>query len=358
MSECARHPGQDTMVPCLGCGKSFCRICEPPQGAGQYCPNCYREQVARLSGGGERQEDIAAAKKKRLKPMRRAGKKEPAGMKATGARPKAERSRVAGIAAGALNPFTWTGRKVAAGAGATRRATVRSGQVVKKGAGDATLATGRGVKDTALEVKDRFPIGLAPTEVLEGDPPLTTAWPKLVGIVLGGALLWTILVAIFRVREPAFSICVGILVAGAAVWAMGTKFGAKVGIVTVGLVLVSLAFGELAVMLLYRAHFLITKLDLVGVDSKKTLSDIAFYRSFAFKLALYRLLPAAAVAFLIGLWPLKKRLSWVGFEGRSRRARRLPPFRKRAEVNRPGAAGGQAGASAAGRKKEQKATAD
>jgi hypothetical protein len=71
------------------------------------------------------------------------------------------------------------------------------------------------------------------------------------------------------------------------------------------------------------------------------------------------MLPAAVLACLIGWWPLKSRPSWVGFEGRSHQARKLPPFKKRAEVKRPGGPGGKAKVPGAqSRKKEQKATVD
>ena len=332
MSDCVKHPGQDSMVPCLGCGKSFCRLCDPPRGSGLYCPNCYQEQLERLGG--------RKAKKEERKPA-----------KARAPRDKPGRaSRLAGIQAKILAPFTWVGKKVSAGAAATRKAFVRAGQGTKSGIIAAVLATGRGFKFAAFEAKDRFPVGLTDRELLEGDPPLAKEWLKLLGIVVAGALVWTLLVAVTHVRAPAISICVAALVAWASVWVMGKRFGLAVGVVTAGLVLVCLSFGELAVQFLYRGGILIKKLDLQFVGDKQAKADLAFYRSFAFKLVLYRMLPAAVVAFLIGWWPLKLRPSWVGFEGRIERGRKLPPFKKRSEVRRPGAAGK---ASVAGVRKRQ-----
>ena len=48
MNKCPVHPDQETMVPCLGCGRYFCRICNPPSGAGQNCPRCYQESLVEL----------------------------------------------------------------------------------------------------------------------------------------------------------------------------------------------------------------------------------------------------------------------------------------------------------------------
>lgn len=317
------------MVPCLGCGRSFCRLCEPPRGSGLYCSNCYQEQLERLSGKKEKKEEGKPPVTRRAKPVPTG---EPGGVKAK-----------------ILAPFALVGRKVSAGASATGRAFVKAGRWIKGGMTAAVVATGRGLRSAAFEAKDRFPVGLTDAERLEGEPPLVREWYKLLGIVIAGTLVWTILVALTHVRNPGFSVGVAAIVAWAAVWVMGKQFGPAVGVVTAGLVLVCLAFGELAVQLLYRGGILIKKLDLQSIDLKSK-TNLAFYRSFTFRLVLYRMLPAAVVAFLIGWWPLKLRPSWVGFEGRIERGRKLPPFKKRSEVRRPGAAGK---ASVAGVRKKQ-----
>lgn len=317
MSECAKHPGQETMVVCMSCGRSFCRLCEPPRGSGLYCSNCYQEQLERLSGKKEKKEESKPKASRRAKPA------------ATG--------QPAGFAAKAAAPFKLVGRKVSAGTNATGKAFVRVGRGIKAGAIAVVVATGKGLQSTAFWANDHFPFGLTDAERLEGEPPLVRDWYKLLGIVLGGTIVWTILVALTHVRNPGFSIGIAAIVAWAAVWVMGKRFGPAVGVVTVGLVLVSLAFGELAVQLLYRGGIIIKKLDLQTIDLKSK-TNTAFYSSFTFRLALYRMLPAAVVAFFIGWWPLKLRPSWVGFESHSVRARTLPPFKRRSEVKRPGAA--------------------
>ena len=172
----------------------------------------------------------------------------------------------------------------------------------------------------AQGVRDHFPVGLAPRTLLEGDPPLGATWRKLLAFVLGGALFWVLVVAISRTRNPGFSVCVSIIVAAGVVWAMGSKYGIKVAIIAAGLALVSLIFSELAVQFLYRAGFIIKKLDLQITGLYQLGRPSAFFKAFAFKLIVYRLVPGVIVAFLIGWWPMKERLTWVGFKSRVPRA--------------------------------------
>ena len=310
-----------------------------------YCSNCYKEQLERFgtpeASKAEPKSGRAVSWLKKPVSLRKTKGEGEAVAKprrdSKGAGSKVTGSKGAGSKL--TRPFSWTGAKVSAAAVAVKQGFVRAG-----------LATGRGFKQAGLELKDHFPLGLVDTERLEGDPPLTRDWLKLVGIVIGGAVVWTLLVALTHVRNPGFSIGVAALVSWVVVWVMGKEFGVKVGVVTAGLVLVSLAFGELAVQLFYRAGFLIKKLDLVSVGNQQVKANLAFYRSFAFRLILYRMLPAAVLAFLIGWWPLKARPFWVGFEGRSHSARKMPPFKKRAEIKRPGAAA-KAGVAGAGKER-------
>lgn len=321
--ECEKHPGQDTMVPCLGCGRSFCRLCDPPKGAGQYCPACYKEQLERLTG--------------KEKKRRTADKAKPKGRKAAKAREKGREAEPPAAAQSAaekpkrslrqklLVPIDWIedttvafGKKIAAAGKWLWALPVRFGKFVAR----VAVAVAKGVRR-------RFPVGLAPRELLEGDPPFRATWSRLLAFVLGGSALWIIGVAITKTRNPAFSLCVSIVVAAGVVWAFGSRYGIKVAIIATGLALVSLMLAELSVQLLYRAGFIIKTLDLQRTGLISLNRPSTFYRAFAFKLVVYRLVPGAVIAFLIGWWPLKTRLSWVGFKGRKVGAVRMSPMKAR-----------------------------
>jgi len=322
--ECEKHPGQDTMVPCLGCGRSFCRICDPPKGAGQYCPVCYREQLERLAGKEEKPAAAGKAAAKGSKGVRakiRGRKADAAAAEIIAEKPKRSlRQKL-------LVPVDWiedtalaAGRKIASAGKYIGRLPVRAGKFIARTGGA-----------TAQGARDHFPVGLASRELLEGDPPFRAAWVKLLAFVLGGAFLWVVAVALAQTRNPGISLCVSAIVAAGVVWAMGSKYGIKVAIIAAGLALVSLMFAELTVQLMYRAGFIIKKLDLQLTGLYQLGRPSAFYRAFAFKLIVYRLAPGAIVAFLIGWWPLKMRLTWVGFKSRVPRAIRAARARERRE---------------------------
>ena len=291
------------MVPCLGCGRSFCRLCDPPKGAGQYCPVCYKEQLERLSGTEEKPEPAkkkVARRRKREKPERSLRQK-------------------------LLVPVDWIedttgafGKKIAATGKWVGALPVRFGKFVAR----VAIVTTKGVRR-------HFPVGLAPRELLEGDPPFRATWSRLLAFVLGGSVLWIIGVASAKTRNPAFSIGVSITVAAGVVWAFGSKYGIKVAIIATGLALLSLMLAELSVQLLYRAGFIIKRLDLQRTGLISLNKPSMFYRAFAFKLVVYRLVPGAVIAFLIGWWPLRARLSWVGFKGRKVGAVRMSSVKAR-----------------------------
>jgi hypothetical protein len=291
LNDCPAHQGQDTMVPCLGCGRSFCRICDPPSGAGQYCPACHKEQVALLAGKSE--------KKSRSKVSKAAEKAE----KADEPEPSSN-TRQAARQAGrkAASPFLATGRAFKAAGRGIKKAAVFTAGLPKRGA----LGVVKGLKWGVAEVRDRFPVDLEPRELLEGEPPLKENWLKLAVVVLSGAAVWTIVVAVAQVRHPGMSMGVSVLVAGGVVWALGSRYGLKVAVFTAGFALIALVFGEVLAQLLFRAHVI----KKVNLDKPST-----FYSTFAFRMIVLRMLPAAAIAFLIGWWPLSRRLGWVGFSG-------------------------------------------
>ncbi|MBU4391868.1 MAG: hypothetical protein KJ907_01605 [Actinobacteria bacterium] len=74
----------NTMVPCMRCGRSFCRICSPPEGGSHYCPGCSADLVREL---------VSKAEKRRTRPGR--GKKK-----------KTVSGRVAEKQASAITPST------------------------------------------------------------------------------------------------------------------------------------------------------------------------------------------------------------------------------------------------------------
>lgn len=47
--ECSWHPGQEADVLCLKCGRQFCRQCVMESKSSQYCPDCYKTEVARFA---------------------------------------------------------------------------------------------------------------------------------------------------------------------------------------------------------------------------------------------------------------------------------------------------------------------
>ncbi len=210
-------------------------------------------------------------------------------------------------------------RKIASAGKYTGRLPVRAGKYIARTAGA-----------TAQRARDHFPIGLASRELLEGDPPFLAAWGKLLAFVLGGAILWVVVVALAQTRNPGISLCVAVVVAAGVVWALGSKYGITVAIIAAGLALVSLMFAEFTVQLLYRARF-IHKLDLQPAGLYSLNRPSSFYRAFAFKLIVSRLLPGVIIAFLIGWWPMKERLMWVGFKSRVPRAIRAARAKERRE---------------------------
>lgn len=286
------------MVPCLGCGRYFCRLCDPPGGAGQYCPRCFEESVSRLAGK-------ESTRKSRLRSL-------------------FTREEVAGEPEGEAPTVERTGRRRAERA-VTKPARAKSAHekapgVFRKAAGRVrtALATvpgvpGRALRYTGREIKAHFPVGLKDTERLEGMPPLAEKWPWLAGFTAGGTVLWALVVGLTHVRAPWYSIGVGLIVAVGIAWSLGPRFDPQVGLVALCLVVLSLVLGELFVQVLYRLNVIkkldISKLPFMALNERKAL----FYQGYFYTLLVHRLLPSAVLAFLIGWWPLPKRPSWLGF---------------------------------------------
>ncbi len=138
-------------------------------------------------------------------------------------------------------------------------------------------------------------------------PPLARAWYKLLPVVLGGAAAWTVIVAKTHHRVGLHTWILAAIIAVCVVWSLGLRFDPPTAIVTVMLTLLSLVMGEVLVLLLYKFKTIPT-LD-VGISDAAS----AYMRSFLYNALVIRMLPSALIAFLIGLWPLPRRISWRGF---------------------------------------------
>ena len=313
MRDCPEHPGQDTMVPCLGCGRSFCRICHEPRGAGQYCPACFLEQLKELQEKSGRAEPPSAAEPGRRKGLRktlrgRLSRRSEAPPVMKDRQKKSWRA-----------PFRRAGAGVRGAWDALRRAALFIAGLPSR----AALYLSWRCRWTWRLARDRWPFCLAPRESLEGNPPFRQAWWKLLACVAGGIVLWIAVVWLTGIRNPGFSIGVALVVSGGVVWSMGSKYGPTTGIVCAGLALVTLVMAEFLTQVLFRVG-LIHKLDLQLTGLISLEKPRMFYGTFVFRLVVYRLLPSAALAWLIGWWPFKRRFGWFGFAGRG-----LEPVQKR-----------------------------
>lgn len=161
-------------------------------------------------------------------------------------------------------------------------------------------------------VKEHSPLVEAEVEKYEGEPRLRECWYKLVAVVLSGAAIWTLLTALTHHRRPWVSVIVAFLVAAGAVWSLGTRFGVIVGLFAMALALLSLAIGEVVVQGLFR-YGVIKSLDLPAVSLSQVESKGGIYSRFFYNVLVLRFLPSAVVAFLVGWWPIPKRIGWRGF---------------------------------------------
>lgn len=306
MKRCETHPDVDTMVPCMGCGRDFCRLCEPPQGAGQYCHRCYEESLSRLAGKEQegRFRGIKYAKY-RDKP----GKKAPGAQRESGRRDRP----AAGKAAPAESKRLFAG---IAGRWRDLLANIR-----KKSKDAVSWIAGlpsrllSSLRRFGIYIKGHFPMVLKDKEKYDEAPPLRDAWPKLLAFTVGGCAVWTVITVLMHRRLMWVSVMVAFLLAVGVVWSLGARFDIPVALVTLSLALLSLVLGEVLIQVLYRLGA-IKKLDLVSISPKLFGRTNLVYGRYFYNLFVHRLIPSAAVAFLVGWWPLPKRLSWRGFSGK------------------------------------------
>ncbi|MDD5747639.1 MAG: hypothetical protein PHP64_01065 [Actinomycetota bacterium] len=276
MNRCEKHPDEDSMVTCMSCGRNFCRICHPLLGAGQYCPRCHEEYIEKLGKGAEA---IPVEQKGKSKSL----------LKSLVEKIKRFFSAVPNAILSAL-------RKCAKFFVFIAHLPVRI------------------FRRVASEIKEHFPFSLAERKDLSDISVFQKIWWKLVISLFSGLILWVIVVMIFHQRNPAFSLVVSAIVAFFVSFFFGWEFGVPVGILSCLVVLGALSLGEVVAQVLCRAKILrlndVQTIGIVQLGSKET-----FGFSFVIKVILQRLLPSAALAFLIGYWPLPKRPAWRGWHG-------------------------------------------
>ena len=265
------HPESNT-IPCMECGRKFCSICNPLKGAGQYCPVCYEKQLSGLV-------------RKTTKPS----KKERIQQKTDSTRGKV------GDTALAI-------REKAKGTVLAIKDSPRK---------SASFFLGK-AKDTRSYFNGRFPVTLVKKQGLDGIPPLRETWYKFLTLTLGGAAVWILVASVAHQRNPLTSLCIAVLVAVGVVWTFNERNDMTVSMVAVVIVLATLLIGEVGIQLFIRFG-IVKKMDLTSVSIYSLNRTGSFYSQFMFKVIVWRILPGAVMAFLIGLWPLPKRLSWKGF---------------------------------------------
>jgi hypothetical protein len=272
---CEKHPEIDTMVPCLGCGRYFCRICDAPKGAGQMCPACYQSSL-----------DDPKDKDRRglsgiFRPL-------------SGTLREADLS----VEIDGVPLIARPGRSAAAGAGVRNAAT----------------APVRGAASAWKYLVSHFPIVLRDKEHFDGMPELKESWKGLAIAVASGAVLWTLISVFSNHRYWPVAIVIAGGVSLSVAYVMGGRFDPPTALVGVCLALLSLVIGDLLIQLLVYLK-IVGGLDVVKPTFYQLSKPSLYYKNYIFSLFVYRLLPSAALAFLIGWWPLKKRLGWRGFSG-------------------------------------------
>lgn len=267
------------MVPCLGCGRDFCRLCDPPRGAGQYCRRCYEETLRDLERSGTKGGRLRGRSGRRVEDRKDASA------------PGSRRAGAAAALRGAL-------------------------EVVAAVPGKAGRATRASVPAARSFARERCPVVLKEKERATGPLPLGGRWPALAAVALGGAVVLAAVSAVTRHRHPCFYVVAACLVALGVALSMGARFDPWVAAVAVVLAVFALVAGELLVQVLYRLS-VIRKLD---VDTRHVGSS-SFYAGYFRSLVLFKLLPAAAAAFVVAWWPFPRRPGWRGFHAPRRTER-------------------------------------
>ncbi len=367
--ECSKHPRMDTMVPCMKCGRPFCRLCSSHKGGVHYCPDCSAEMIKDLQEKGGVPADIRASVKKK-DPLQRPGpepvtrqaptptlKKEVPGASQGGGgkrwilglflkpfkRLKDSIPHPLAAARGRMGAESLQERitenrlrkirereerravKVVRGEHRSEALAERAASARERAASSARRAAGR-ARDALVKALmfvprkmlaavvgayRRFPVGLVETDMNEEAPLLREKWKLLLLITVGGAALWVALVLVVRDRWILCGCVVGLAVGAGFVKAMdglSRDTGLFAGTATV----LSIIAGELIVQLLFSLRIMKN----IGITERvmaRTYSTWGFYANFFWWFVLGILLPSGILAFLIGAWPFPKRLYWRGF---------------------------------------------
>ena len=279
--------------------------------SGQYCPRCHEESLSR-----HRAKD--AEGKSSLTKHSGARKAKPA-TAAEGGRRNRIRSILAGVWSFLNSPVRRPGGKAGSSVArwwhASLDALIADFRELFKSIAGSVRASGRWLRT-------HYPLTIRETARLEGGPALKESWVRLAVSVLAGVAVWTLVVGLTQHRSTWISLVVAAIVAVAVVWALGSRFGLVMGLVTCLMVLLTLAVGELAAQLLHRLGVIhladAYRIYAPALPQQSTLQDSG---SVLLHLFVYRMLPAAALAFLIGWWPLRKKPGWRGFSGAERTAK-------------------------------------
>lgn len=297
------------MVPCMGCGSQFCRICQPIPPAGQYCPSCHQRLISGYAEQIEATEDGGRA----------AGQADgPAGE-------PAEETPAADEKVGWLASFL---QMDASEFGDWMSSALRLPGRYKTEAVVGTPETEDGVQ-TGIEV---FPVRKARrwnlwTAIMGGlaavgrlnpiclkkkmpaiDVSLREVWWKLIIWTLAGAVLWFALALLVHRRLTWVSLVAAVLVAVGVLISLEANYGMEAALLCMALSAMALMIGEGAIQVLINlGHY---KSLMPKYMPSQSISGTFYYG-----LIVHRLLPAAAVAFLIGWWPLPKTFGWRGWRG-------------------------------------------
>ena len=114
-------------------------------------------------------------------------------------------------------------------------------------------------------------------------------------------------------RHMAFSILTAFLVSVGVIVVLDGIQDLPAAILATTLVVLSLVMGELVAQMLYRVG-VINKLDITAVAYANLPSKQVFYRQYFYSVLIRRLLPSAAVAFVVALWPFPWKFTWKGFK--------------------------------------------
>jgi hypothetical protein len=183
----------------------------------------------------------------------------------------------------------------------------------------ARLPTASSAKDKARGLGEalgaRVPFELSTTGA-EELPPVSRAISRLAAVTFSGLVLWFAMVLLAHRRLMVFSIVAAAVIATGVVLSLGVMHDLGVAVLAAAMAVLALVVGELLIQLLYRAG-IVTRLDVFRMSPYIETPAGVFYKGFFYDLLVRRLLPAAAVAFIVGIWPLPKIPVWRGFRSKS-----------------------------------------